>query len=295
MKVRRPARFEDVFALMGDAEGTTRLAAGATALQLEWAMGKAPPDILVDISALPGMGAVSVADDRLRIGACVTLNSLIADDRISGRLPMLHTALGNVAAPAVRNLATIGGNVAGRTGCLLPALLCLDAEVESVASTGRSRQSLADWLAAPAGELIAAILLPLHAPEVWTFRKIGRRAAFSASVINVAAALALSDGRVREARLAVGGGIVPPARLPSTEGMLAGQAFDAIDWSEVHAALMAEIDAPDNVFRSATYRRRVAANALVAGLGGAFWNAQGPGIRRTCGAPSSPLGEKCRA
>jgi hypothetical protein len=125
MEVRRPARFEDVFELTGDAEGTTRLAAGATALQLEWAMGKAPPDILVDISALPGMGAVSVADDRLRIGACVTLNSLIADDRIGGRLPMLHTALGNVAAPAVRNLATIGGNVAGRTGCLLPALVSM--------------------------------------------------------------------------------------------------------------------------------------------------------------------------
>ena len=291
MKVRRPALFEDVFALTGDAGGTTRFAAGATALQLEWAMGKAPPDILVDISALPGMGAVSAADDRLRIGACVTLNSLIADDRISGRLPMLHTALGNVAAPAVRNLATIGGNVAGRTGCLLPALLCLDAEVETMSAAGPSRQPLEDWLTAPAGDLIVAILLPCRELDIWTFRKIGRRAAFSASVINVAASLAVSDGRVREPRLAVGGGIAAPVRLHRVEAMLAGQTFDAIDWPQVHAALMAEIDAPDNVFRSATYRRRVAANALVSGLGGAACSFFSPSGRRWPEGPDEAVRE----
>jgi xanthine dehydrogenase C subunit len=282
MEVRRPSCFEDVFALTGDAGRVTRLAAGATALQLEWAAGKMLPDILVDLSALPGMAEISVDGGRLRIGACVTLNTLIADDRIGRQLPLLHTALGNVAAPAVRNLATIGGNVAGRTGCLLPALLCLDAEVETVSPAGSSRQSLEDWLAAPAGELVAAILLPLQPPGVWTFRKIGRRAAFSASVINVAGRLAVSDGRVREARFAVGGGIVAPVRLHRAEAILSGQLFDTIDWPAFYAALMMEIDAPANVCCSSVYRRRVAANALVSGLGG---GAISPVLR-------TPAGEK---
>ena len=268
MEVRRPSCFEDVFALIDDTGRVPRLAAGGTGLQLEWAAGKMLPDILVDLSALPGMAETSVDGDRLRIGACVTLNTLIADDRIGRHLPLLHTALGNVAAPAVRNLATIGGNVSGRTGCLLPALLCLDAEVETVSPAGSSRQSLEDWLAAPAGQLVTAILLPLQSPGVWTFRKIGRRAAFSASVINVAGRLAVSDGRVREARLAVGGSIVVPARLYRAEAMVSGQVFQAIDLPALHAQLMMEIDAPANVFCSSVYRRRVAANALVSGLGG---------------------------
>lgn len=273
MDVRRPERFEDVFALMADAASesgrVTRLAAGATALQLEWAAGKTPPDLLVDVSALPGIASVSIDGNRLRIGACATLNDLIADERIVQHFPMLRAALGNVAGLAVRNLATAGGNVAGRTGCLLPALLCLDAELEIASAAGLSRHQLGDWLASPAGVIVTAILLPLCEPDIWTFRKIGRRAAFSASVINVAARLALADGRVREARLAVGGGIVAPARLLRAEAMLSGQVFEAIDWTAVHGLLLDEIDAPGNVFRSARYRRHVAANALVAGLLGA--------------------------
>jgi CO/xanthine dehydrogenase FAD-binding subunit len=72
---------------------------------------------------------------------------------------------------------------------------------------------LQDWLVggARAGEIIQALELPvMPAGCRWTQRKIGLRAAFTPSVIGVAALIELEQGRIASARLAVGGGIVAP-------------------------------------------------------------------------------------
>ena len=104
--------------------------------------------------------------------------------------------------------------------------------------------------------------------RLWTTRKIGLRAAFSPSVIGVAGWAFVEGGGVRYARLAVGGGPVTPARRTDAEARLKGARLCEIDRDDLGAALIAEIVAPDDAFRSARYRRRAAANALVAGLFG---------------------------
>ncbi|MFM2280346.1 MAG: hypothetical protein RLZZ444_2577, partial [Pseudomonadota bacterium] len=101
-----------------------------------------------------------------------------------------------------------------------------------------------------------------------TFRKVGLRAAFSPSIINVAGILCLQAGIIVRARLAVGGGIVRPTRLRAVEAMLEGRTHATLDWKSIHRHLVEVIDAPDDPFRSSRYRRLVAANALVHGLGG---------------------------
>jgi CO/xanthine dehydrogenase FAD-binding subunit len=104
-------------------------------------------------------------------------------------LPLLVNATCDLAAPSIRHRATIGGNIAGRSGCLLPALLALDAEIELFDSEGAHLERLDVFLSYPARStrLITAVLLtPQNCRDRWVHRKIGLRAGFTPSVVGVA-------------------------------------------------------------------------------------------------------------
>ena len=261
----------------------------------------AAPATLIALDGIADLKGITRRGDIVRLGALTALGELERDRDIGTTLPLLATAIQSVAAPSVRHLATLGGNVAGRTGCLIPALLALDATLVGSGEAGTWRRSLNDWLlggatpgaatfgeatpgaatfgeatpgvarpeVATPGEIITAIEVPaMRADWRWMTRKIGRRATFSPSVIGVAGLIQLSEGRISVARLAVGGGIVPAARLVRAEAWLQAQSWETVDWASLHERLIAEISAPDDAFRSARYRRLAASNALVSGLAG---------------------------
>ncbi|MCD7109552.1 molybdopterin-dependent oxidoreductase [Rhizobium sp. DKSPLA3] len=279
-------------------QGDARLVAGGTALQLDWARGLPRPSRLIDLGRIPGLKGITDDAAGLRIGALTPLARLVASARVAQHLPLLQAAARSVAGPAVRNLATLGGNIAGRTGCLLPALLALDAVLEMTGRDGRCLEALSDWLARPADpmEVLEAVHLPVPVPvpdpqSRWTQRKIGLRAAFTPSVIGIAGRLECRDGTIVLARLAVGGGLVVPCRLSAIERQLVGQDVAGVDWPALRTALIAAIDAPDDAFRSARYRRMVAANALVRGLqeaGGSRPAAPPPGRSSPAETPATP-------
>ncbi|MCY1641488.1 molybdopterin cofactor-binding domain-containing protein [Methylorubrum sp. SL192] len=296
LRVLRPRDAGEALAALSRHGGEARLAAGATALQLDWAAGAERPGLLVDLSGLPELRGIEAWGGGLRIGAATPLAEIEADADVARRAPLLSRAVRTVAAPAVRSLASLGGNVAGRTGCCLPALVALDAALDILTAAGRERVALADWLgqAARPASLILAVTVP-EQPEgsPATLRKVGLRAAFSPSVIGVAGLLPLDGGVIGAARLAAGGGPVRPQRLPRSEALLAGRSLAAIDWAGLHAELLAEIDAPGDDLRSARYRRWAAANALVASLGGAdrLSGARATPRHRPVGA-GAPAGER---
>jgi CO/xanthine dehydrogenase FAD-binding subunit len=209
-------------ALVMAADPDARFVAGGTALQLEWARGEPMPTRLIDLGGLSGMRGVSYEGAMLRIGALTPLADLLGDDAIRENLPLLAEAVRSTAGPAVRTLATIGGNVGGGAGCLIPALLALDARARVVTEAGSSVVPLA---AVPRGSpahpmLLEALLVPAQPGEArWTWRKIGLRAAFTPGVISAAGLLSVRNGRVVSARLAVGSGVVAPARLVEAEAM----------------------------------------------------------------------------
>jgi xanthine dehydrogenase D subunit/xanthine dehydrogenase C subunit len=249
---------------------SARFIAAGTALQLDWARGIAAPATLISLGDIAGLKGVSHAGGIMRIGALTPLGELERDPEVAHHLPLLSAAILGVAAPSVRQLATLGGNVAGRTGCLLPALLALDATLVGYGAAGAWRRSLHEWLTAAAvpDAIITAIELPQMPGDCrWTQRKVGLRAGFSPSVIGVAGLMHLDAGLIGRARLCVGGGVVPPARLIGAEARLEGLAWDSIDWPAFHESVIAEIAAPDDAFRSGRYRRLAAGNALSWGLG----------------------------
>jgi CO/xanthine dehydrogenase Mo-binding subunit/CO/xanthine dehydrogenase FAD-binding subunit len=294
--LRRPRSTAE--ALVMAAEPGARMVAGGTALQLDWARGGERPTRLLDLGGIAALRGVSTDGGRLRIGALTSLADLLRDPQVGEGLPLLHAALRTTAGPAVRTLATIGGNVAGGTGCLIPALLALDAAAAVATAEGQATLPLASWLGrdSAAPQVLEALLVPLPpAGARWTWRKIGLRAAFTPGVISAAGLLDIRDDRVIGVRLAVGSGAVAPARLSAAEAMLAGAPLEAVDWGALHALLVDVIDAPGDAVRGARYRRIVAANALVCGLGGRLPGRSVAEIRQHTLTNIAPPGERLLA
>jgi xanthine dehydrogenase YagS FAD-binding subunit len=112
----RPSGLEDALAL-GAEPGSAYYAGGTNLLDL-MKVGVAQPARVVDISRLPGLGAIhSQADGGVRIGTLVRNADLAYDPRFQRSFPAVAEALLSGASAQLRNAATLGGNLLQRTRC----------------------------------------------------------------------------------------------------------------------------------------------------------------------------------
>ncbi|USI74785.1 FAD binding domain-containing protein [Sphingomonas morindae] len=152
------------------------------------------------------------------------------------------------------------------------ALLAYDAQLEIEGPDGARTLALADLHRLPGdrpdrdtdlapGELITAILLPPVSPALRaTYRKVRDRASYAFALVSVAGALAIKEGRITEARIALGGVAPKPWRVPAAEAALIGGAAEPARFAEAAEALLAGA-APlrDNGFKIELARRTIVA------------------------------------
>jgi CO/xanthine dehydrogenase FAD-binding subunit len=260
MHLVRPSSLSD--ALDALAEPGAQAIAGGTALQLTWEAGAKKPGTLVDLSALSELSGVSEHAEAMHIGALTSLAELMQNVLIIEHLPLLARATRDVAGPSVRTMGTLGGQIGWGNGCLLPALIALDAQVVVAAKADDHTQLLADYLVGGGDALIVAVRIPKQTSRHWVWQKIGLRAAFTPGVIAVAAVWKQQDGLFADLRLSAGSGTTPPQRLTAVEEALDGKSSKDVYESTIARA----IQAPDDPLQTGAYRKRVGAAALAAGL-----------------------------
>lgn len=225
-----------------------RWLAGGTALQLGWPDGtksgssaSLPDHPVIDISRIECGPAVTRQGTTLRIAATATLEAVRRAPLVIGHLPVLAEAITAIAALGVRHSATIGGNLMWGAGDLIP--LCVACDARLILANGQELP----LTSRPTDALVVAIALPLPAGRV-VFEKIGRRAAFSPSLVTVAA-LVTPNG----VRCAIGGGPVP-SQLVVLDGPVDARALES------------RFSAPDDDFASGAHRVRVATQVLAGHL-----------------------------
>ena len=181
----RPATLADAAALLGQANGFAKVLAGGQSLGPMLNLRLAQPDLLVDITSIPELTAVTDAGDHLEIGACVT-HADIEDGRIADHFAgLLRHVAGRIAYRAVRNRGTIGGSIAHADPAAdwISALALIDAKAV-VWARGRDRpMSVADLVVSSfttglgSAELIRSIRVPkLSAGARWGFYKFNQKA-----------------------------------------------------------------------------------------------------------------------
>lgn len=94
-----------------------RAIAGGTDLVPNLRRGLDAPARVVDLAGIAGLDALDVRGAGARIGAGVTIARLAADRRVQAALPAVAQAAASVAAPALRAMATVGGNLCADTRC----------------------------------------------------------------------------------------------------------------------------------------------------------------------------------
>src|ERR1043165_6957844 len=90
--------------------GALPLAGGTTLLNL-MKDRVVEPEVLVNLKAIKNFDRIEAVADGLRVGAAVTLSSLLESPAVVKQSPAIAQAVESVATPQIRNMATIGGNL----------------------------------------------------------------------------------------------------------------------------------------------------------------------------------------
>ena len=261
--------------------GDAKVVAGGTALLTIIKQGLLLPKLLVNLKKIRDASAISFDPvDGLRIGALATINEIESSAIVREHYPALADACHVVANIRIRNMATIGGNLAHADYQSDPPtmLAALDARVELMSARGARTLPLGAFqlgsydTALQAGELISALAIP-PMPEGMTglYVKFTTGSSEERPCAGVAALARMNNGHCAELRVAVGAVSSRPLRI-AAETLATNQPLTSELISTIAAQAARSIDPVDDVRAPADYKRhlvgvlvRRAISALAAG------------------------------
>ena len=260
----RPASVREALRLLQSGKGQARVVAGGTDLVVD---GDNSVRFLIDITHA-GLSYIRRRGTATAIGATTTMAELEGSEVIQGLAGgLLATAARSCGSVPVRNLATLGGNMANGSPAadMATPLLVLDAAVVVADARGRRKLKLAEYLAGGrtarhAGALVVEVVVP-DPPDGkgcrWSFQKLGRTAV-DISLVNVSAGLQLdSRRRVKWARIALGSVAPNPMRASGAERRMTGRELDQALLAEIGAGVAREVSPISDARASAEYRREL--------------------------------------
>jgi xanthine dehydrogenase small subunit len=216
-----------------------------------------------DVSIRKFVFADGLGLDRIALGETVEIGSAVTMARVLAEpgLADLHPVAVSIGGPAVRSMATVGGNLFARSpyGDFAVALLALGASVISEGADGEASQELEAFLSegSKRGRIVRAVRFAAPAEGALRYLKVTRKHPHGASVLSIAALLPASGGRIAGVRVAYGAMAPRPLRARAVEAALEGRALDAAA-IEAAVAVAADDTAPeDDPQASAWYRRAV--------------------------------------
>jgi xanthine dehydrogenase small subunit len=253
-----------------EAEPEARIVAGSTDVGL-W-VTKHFRDIspVVFVGGLAELRTVSEADGVITIGAGVSYTD--AYGAVTARIPALRPLLDRIGGDQVRNMGTIGGNIANGSpiGDTPPPLIALGAEITLRRGKARRRIALEHFFIdygrqdRTAGEFVEAVHVPVPSEgAIFAAHKITKRRDEDITAVLGAFHLRIEDGKVAFARIAYGGMAATPKRAKSVEARLAGQPWTADTVEAAMAAFEADFQPISDMRASAAYRAMVAKNLLM--------------------------------
>lgn len=207
----------------------------------------------------PDFRAIRTQGDGIVIGAGVTMAQVAA----SRDLAFLASVARVIGGPAVRNMASVGGNLfaTGNYGDLAAALLALGATV-NLAGSGSRGVPIDDFLRDReryATSLVQSVTVPRpREPNAFRFTKVSRVKPKGVAVMSIAALLLQSGGRVQGARVAYGAMGPAPVRATAVERVLEGQPLDAATIDRAASVAVDGITPPTDALASSWYRAQVA-------------------------------------
>jgi len=220
---------------------------------------------VIDISSLHELDYITKKESMIEIGALSTISTILKDEHITKHLPLLSAASSEFASHQIRNVATLGGNIANDSPVadMIAPLLVLEATVTLLGDKGERTiplEELFDGFKSLTlkNEIIVSTNIPLKKHQYY-YRKVGPRAKLNISKLSLA--------MVKSAeKFCVSGASLNPytLRFAHLEELLNSAEFND---EKILEALKKDI-APSGSYRSTKeYRVKVACNLIKEALG----------------------------
>ncbi|MFA1712801.1 xanthine dehydrogenase family protein subunit M [Peribacillus frigoritolerans] len=249
------------------------IAGGTDVMVLHKSRRGVPPKIpkpIVFIDHLSELKQVYQHHKDLHIGACCTYSELLENPLIPFAL---KNAIKTIAAPAIRNRGTLGGNIcnASPAGDMLPLLYVYNAKLLLRSVNGDRMVAISDFIQGPRrvqrfhNEIVTEIILPFVLEDSHVvFEKVGNRNADAIAKVSFAGFVRISKNRIDDIRFAFGAVGPTMVRSSDIEKKLVGKTIPLADAdiAEIVAAFDKIIRPIDDQRSTAAYRKTVALHLL---------------------------------
>lgn len=260
--------------------GRARLLAGGTDLLVDLKAKRISVEHVISINRIPELKGIALDGGSLRIGAMTTITELDESRLVRQRFSAIRDATQVMAVRQIRNLATVGGNLASAVPCadLPPILMTMNASAAFWSPQGERLVPLSEFFrgvrktARREEEILSGILVPETPPGFGAaYARFGLREGNAIAVAAVAAGLRLApDGTIEAAALVLGAVSPVPKLAIAASELLCGETPDDALFDRASREAVAESAPISDVRGSADFRRELvgvlAGRALTAAL-----------------------------
>ena len=265
-ELAEPRSLKEAISLLDNADETVRPIAGGTALRQMMKAGVCQPTRLIALRHVARADAIKFGGDgSLQLGALATLGGLERTKGLRDAFPVIAQTLRTLSNVRVRNVATIGGNLAHADPHmdLPPVLAALGAQVTVAGPKGERTVAVENLFAGyyetvlARNELIAKVTVPPLGGKRAAYVKVTTRSADDWPALGVAVALDAQGRNVRSADVFVSAATEKPIRLKAAEAVLRGAEANEANLKRAGEAAAGEVETMADARGSASYKKEL--------------------------------------
>ena len=261
-----PTTLKKTFNLMERYGEDARVIAGGTSLIIMMRQRLLTPKVVISLARIPKLDRITYnGKDGLRIGAGARHRDIELSAAVQKHYPLLHETFRKVAQPRIRNMGTVGGNLAGGDPLTDPgaSLIALDAEVMLSSSKGQRRLRLDEFFidyyqtALELGELLTEIRVPPPQRKGWSHIKFTPRSIEDFATVGVAITVQANKGFCEDVRIGLNSVAPTIVHARKSEDVLRGKPITEAILRELGEVATTEVDPMDDNRGSAEYKREM--------------------------------------
>jgi CO/xanthine dehydrogenase FAD-binding subunit len=282
---RAPTSIDEAIALINEANGRARPIAGGTDLLVQLRRRLFDVDLVIDVKQIPELNALAFDPATgLIVGAAVPCARICEHLQVSSHYPCLVDAASIIGGTAIQQRATVGGNLcnAAPSGDTIPALIVLDAACVIAGPAGARTVPVRAFCTAPGqtvlrrGEILASIHLPPPTPGSGAhYLRFIPRHEMDIAVVGVGAWVVLQEGRISDARIALGAVAPTPLSVDDAAAALIGRGPSEDAYADAARQAQEAACPIDDVRGSIAQRRHLVGVLTKRALRGAVARARG--------------------
>jgi carbon-monoxide dehydrogenase medium subunit len=261
-----PSTLQEALALLDPDDASVRPLGGGTALMLMMKAGVFQPSRIVSLRKIAALKRIAVgADGGLVIGALTPLSDVEHSAEVAKRAGVIVRTMRRLSNVRVRNVATIGGNLAHGDPHmdLPPVLMALDASILVTGRGGERTLKVENLFAGyyetvlKPGELITELRVPAQGKRRAAYLKVTTGAADDWPALGVAVSFEANGKTVTDVRVVASAATEKAIRLTAAEEVLSGASIDDAVLVRAGDAAADDTETVSDVRGSAPYKREL--------------------------------------